>query len=85
MRVWAALQSVIVASLISVPSLALTGTFMYCHPPVAVQYPVAVHPALAFVFDDVEDQSALHCGNKLEVTNIGEKIRLHDPERFNHK
>ncbi len=51
----------------------------------AAQYPIAVHPAFAFVFDDVKDQPALDRRNELEVTDVGEKVRLHDPERFVHK
>lgn len=38
-----------------------------------VQYPIAIHPAFAFVFDDVKDKPALNRRNELEVTDVGEK------------
>ncbi|RMS56103.1 hypothetical protein ALP64_205146 [Pseudomonas syringae pv. actinidiae] len=67
---------------------ALTGTDRNVDVlPVAftVQYPIAVHPAFAFVFDDVKDKPALNGRNELEITDVGKEIRLHDPERFVHK
>lgn len=39
----------------------------------AVQYPIAIHPALALVFDDIEDYAALDGGNQLEIADVGEK------------